>query len=154
MPDQSLPAKVVVAFKGSVQTNGNKWKDRVSVRITLGRRAETRTTQGGGIDILPAEIISRGEFEVPLTTDVLEVPTTPIDPNSLSFWIDSIITKGIFPVITIIKESVNKVPDTGTLSFTAEVYEVVPGDKEGEGAEETYICRFIPSILTSWVRTA
>lgn len=154
MPDQSLPAKVVVAFKGSVQSNGNRWKDRVDVRITLGRRAETRTVQGGDLDILPGEIISRGEFTVPLTTDILEVPTTPIDPNSLSFWIREIIVNGTFPVITIIKESVNKVPDTGTLSFTAEVYEVVPGDKAGESPEELYTCRFIPKIHTSWVRTA
>jgi len=154
MPDQSLPAKVVVAFKGSVQTNGNKWKDRVDIRLTLGREAQTRTVQGGGLDILPGKIISRGEFEVPLTTDILEVPTTPIDPDSLSFWVKSIIVDGVFPVITILKESKNKVPDTGTLSFTAEVYEVVPGDKAGEDPEETYICRFIPKIHTSWVRTA
>jgi len=154
MVDQSLPAKVVVAFKAQITSNGNLWKDHVDVRITLGRRAETRTVQGGGIDVLPAEIISRGEFQVPLTTDILEVPSTPIDPDSLSFWVREIITNGKFPVITITKKSLNKVPDTGTLSFTAEVYEVVPGDKEGEDADEKYIVRFIPTIHTSWVRTA
>lgn len=154
MPDQSLPAKVVIAFKAEIRTNGNLWKDRVSVRLTLGRRAETRTVQGGGIDVLPAEIISSGEFEVPLTTDILEVPTTPIDPNSLSFWVNEILNNGKFPVITITKISKNKVPDTSTLSFTAEVTEIVPGDKEGEEAEEKYICRFIPTIHTSWIRTA
>lgn len=154
MADQSLPAKVVVAFKGEIKTNGNLWKDRVSVRLTLGRRAETRTVQGGGVDVLPAEIISRGEFEVPMTTDILEVPVTPIDPNSLSFWVREILVNGKFPVITITKASKNKVPDTGTLSFTAEVYEVVPADKEGEEAEELYVCRFIPTIYTSWIRTA
>jgi len=91
MVDQFLTQKVVIAFKAKVQTNGNLWKDKVSVRVTLGRRAETRTVQGGGIDILPAEIISAGEFEVPLTTDVLETVVTPVDPNTLSFWIHSIL---------------------------------------------------------------
>lgn len=154
MPDQSLTSKVVVAFKGSVQTNGNKWKDRVDVRITIGRRGERRTVQGGGLDVLPAEIISEGEFTVPLSTDVLEVPATPIDPNSLSFWMEEIINNGKFPLITIIKESINQVPDTATLTFTARVTEIVPGDKEGESPEELYTVRFVPVTLTSFVRTA
>ncbi len=153
MADQSLTAKVVVAFKGSVQTNGNKWKDHVDIRLTIGRRAERRTVQGGGIDVLPAEIISEGEFEVPFTTDVLEVPATPVDADSLSFWIDAIIA-GSFPLITIVKESVNQVPDTATLTFTARVTEIVPGNKEGEEATESYILRFVPVTLTSFVRSA
>ena len=154
MPDQSLTAKVVVAFKGSVKTNGNKWKDHVDIRLTIGRRAERRTVQGGGLDVLPAEIISSGEFEVPLSTDILEIPTTPIDPNSLSFWMEAIVNDGAFPLITIIKESVNQVPNTATLTFTARVTEIVPGDKAGEDPAETYIVRFIPVTHTSFIRSA
>lgn len=153
MVNQFLPAKVVVAFKAAISTNGNLWKDRVDVRLTLGRRAEKRTVQGGAIGILPAEIISEGEFEVPMSTDVVETVHPPVNPDSISFWIYSIVTLGVLPVITISKINENKDADKGTLLFTAEVFEVVPGDKTGEDAEEKCIVKFVPTILTSFLRT-
>ena len=152
MVDQFLTQKVVIAFKAKIQTNGNLWKDKVSVRVTLGRRGEARTVQGGGIDILPAEIISAGEFEVPLTTDVLETITTPVGPDSLSFWIFEILVNGKFPDITIIKIDENRDANTATLEFVATITEIVPGDKE-EGADEKCIVRFIPKTLTKFVRS-
>lgn len=153
MVDQFLTQKVTVAFKAKISTNADLWKDEVLVRLTLGRRGESRTVQGGGIDILPAEIISSGEFEVPLTTDVLEVPTTPINPDSLSFWINEILNNGAFPELTITKVSENRDGDTGTLSFTGIITEIVPGDKEKNVADEKTIVRFVPKTYTSFVRT-
>lgn len=153
MVDQFLTAKVVVSFKAQIQTNGDLWKDDVQVRLTLGRRAETRTVQGGGIDALPAEIISAGEFEVPLTTDVVEVPSTPINPDSLSFWIKEIFD-GIFPVITILYQAENQAGETVTLSFDSFVTEVTPMEKlqPAAGATQQCIVRFIPKDYTSFRR--
>jgi len=153
MTDQCLTAKVVVAFKAQIQTNGDLWKDEVLVRLTLGRRGERRTVQGGGIDVLPAEIISEGEFEVPLATDVVEVPATPVSADSLSFWINSILVTGAFPEITIIYQAENRDGDKGTLNFTAVVTEVVPMDKEDGNADQKTIIRFVPKTYTSFVRT-
>jgi len=153
MVDQFLTAKVVVAFKAQIQTNGDLWKDEVLVRLTLGRRAESRTVQGGGIDILPAEIISSGEFEVPLATDVLETVTTPVNPDSLSFWVHSILVTGAFPDITIIKIDENRDANTATLEFVATITEIVPGDKEEGNADEKVIVRFIPKTFTKFVRS-
>ena len=154
MVDQFLTAKVVVSFKAQIQTNGDLWKDDVQVRLTLGRRAETRTVQGGAIDAIPAEIISSGEFEVPLTTDVVEVPATPINPDSLSFWINEILNTGAFPVITILYQSENQAGETATLSFDAFVTEVTPMEKlqPAAGATQQCIVRFIPKVFTSFRR--
>lgn len=152
MVDQFLTAKVAIAFKEQIQTNADLWKDEVMVRLTLGRRAETRTVQGGGIDVLPAEIISSGEFEVPLTTDVIETVDPPINPDSLSFWTQAIFD-GNFPLITIIKQDENRDADKATILFTARVTEVVPGDKEEGNADVKTIIRFIPVTYTSWLRT-
>ena len=153
MVDQFLTAKVVVNIKAQIQTNGDLWKDDVQVRLTLGRRGEKRTVQGGGIDILPAEIISEGEFEVPLATDVLETVDPPISPDSLSFWIQEIFD-GKFPEITIIYRAENRDGDSGTLNFTAIVTEVVPMDKDqpSSSADQKCIIRFIPKTYTSFIR--
>lgn len=151
MVDQFLTAKVVVAFKAQISTNGDLWKDEVKVRLTLGRRAERRTVQGGGLDVLPAEIISEGEFEVPLTSDVIETVHPPVNPDSLSYWIKSILTDGDLPDITVTKQSENRDGDQPVLSFTATVTEIVPGDKEDD-AHETSIIRFVPKTLTSFIR--
>jgi len=153
MVDQFLTQKVVVAFKAQIKTNNNLWKDEVFVRVTLGRRAETRTVQGGGLDILPAEIISSGEFEVPLTTDVLETVDPAVNPDSLSFWIQEIIDNGAFPDITIIKIDENRDANTATLEFVAAITEIVPGDKEEADADEKVIVRFIPKTHTKFVRS-
>jgi len=154
MVDQFLTAKVVVSFKAQIQTNGDLWKDDVQVRLTLGRRGEARTVQGGGIDILPAEIISSGEFEVPLTTDVIETVDPPISPDSLSFWIQEIFD-GKFPEITIIYQGENRDANKATLNFTAIVTEVQPMDKlqPSAGASQQCIVRFIPKTYTSFIRT-
>lgn len=153
MVDQFLTAKVVISIKAQIQTNGDLWKDDVQVRLTLGRRGERRTVQGGGIDILPAEIISTGEFEVPLTTDVVEVPSTPVNPDSLSFWIKAILD-GDFPELTILYQSENKDGDVTIMSFTAIVTEVQPMDKlqPSAGADMKTIIRFVPKTYTSFVR--
>lgn len=155
MVDQFLTQKVVISFKGQIKTNGNLWKDDVQVRLTLGRRGEARTVQGGGIDILPAEIISNGEFEVPLTTDVIETVTPPVSPDSLSFWIYEILVNGAFPDITIIFQGENKDADKAILNFVASVTEVSPMDKlqPAAGADQKCIVRFIPKTFTSFIRT-
>lgn len=155
MVDQFLTQKVVISFKGQIKTNNNLWKDDVQVRLTLGRRGEARTVQGGGIDILPAEIISNGEFEVPLATDVIEILTTPANPDSLSFWIHEILVNGKFPDITIIYQSENRDGDKVTLNFIATVTEVSPKDKlqPSAGADQKCIVRFIPKTFTSFIRT-
>jgi len=154
MVDQFLTAKVVVSFKAQIQTNGDLWKDDVQVKLTLGRRAERRTVQGGAIDALPAEIISEGEFEVPLATDVVETVSTPISPDSLSFWINAILNTGAFPEITIIYQATNRDGDTATLNFTAFVTEVSPMDKlqPNAGADQKCIVRFIPKTYTNFIR--
>lgn len=152
MVDQFLTGKVVVAFKMKISTNSDLWKDSVKARITIGRAAERRTVQGGGLQVLPGEIISTGEFEVPLTTDVIETVNPPVNPDSLSFWMKSIIVDGIFPVVTMTKVDENQAADIISNSFTSEIIEIVPGDKE-EGADEKVIVRFIPTIHTSFIRT-
>ena len=153
MVDQFLTQKVTIAFKAKVLTNGDLRKDEVNIRVTLGRRAEARTVQGGGIDILPGEIISSGEFEVPFTTDVVETVTPPVNPDSLSFWIYEILVNGKFPDITIVRSSENRDADVATLNFTAIVTEIVPADKEKGSADEKCIVRFIPKTFTSFIRT-
>jgi len=154
MVDQFLTQKVVISFKAQIKTNDDLWKDDVQVRLTLGRRGEKRTVQGGGIDILPAEIISSGEFEVPLTTDVIETVATPISPDSLAFWIHAILVTGAFPELTIIYQAENRDGDTATLNFTAIVTEVTPMDKlqPSAGADQKCIVRFIPKTYTSFIR--
>lgn len=152
MVDQFLTAKVVVAFKAQIKTNGDLWKDEVLVRLTLGRRAEVRTVQGGGIDVLPGEIISSGEFEVPLATDVIETVDPPVSADSLSFWIQAIYD-GTFPELTIIYQSENRNANKATLNFTAIVTEIVPMDKEEGSADQKCIVRFIPKTYTSFIRT-
>lgn len=152
MVNQFLTAKVVVAFKAEIQTNGDIWKDQVDVRLTIGRRAEKRTVQGGDIDVLPAELINEGEFEVPMTTDVIETVNPPVNPDSLAFWINEIWKNGKFPDITIIKKDENRDANTATLIFIATVTEIVPGDKEGEEADEVCIVRFVPKTFTSFIR--
>lgn len=153
MVDQFLTQKVTVAYKAKISTNSNLWKDEVDVRVTLGRRGEARTVQGGGIDIIPAEIISNGEFEVPLATDVLETVDPAVNPDSLSFWIQSILDNGAFPDVTITKVSENRDANTATLEFVATILDIVPGDKaKGEATEKTVV-RFIPKTFTKFVRS-
>lgn len=153
MTDQFLTQKVTVAFKAQIQTNGDLWKDEVLVRLTLGRRGEKRTVQGGGIDVLPAEIISEGEFEVPLATDVIEAVSTPVNVDSLSYWIYSILVLGAFPELTILRKHENRDADVGTMSFTAIVTDITPGDKEDGNADEKCTVRFVPKTYTSFVRS-
>lgn len=152
MTDQFLTAKVTVAFKAQIQTNGDLWKDEVLVRLVLGRRGERRTVQGGGLDVLPAEIISEGEFEVPLATDVVEAVDPAVNPDSISYWIQEILDNGKFPEITIIRQSENRDGDTATLNFTAFVTEIEPSNKEEGSADEKCIVRFIPKTYTSFIR--
>lgn len=154
MTDQFLTQKVVINIKAQLQTNGDLWKDNVQVRLTLGRRGERRTVQGGGIDVLPAEIISEGEFEVPLTTDVIETVSTPVNPDSLSFWINEILNNGAFPELTIIYRTENRDGDTATLNFTAIVTEIVPAEKDepSSSADQQCIVRFIPKTYTNFIR--
>jgi len=153
MVDQFLVGKVVISIKAQIQTNGDLWKDDVQVRLTLGRRGEARTVQGGGIDILPAEIVSSGEFEVPLTTDVVETVDPPVSPDSLSFWIQAIFD-GTLPELTILYQAENRDGDLATLSFTAVVTDIQPMEKlqPAAGADQKCIVRFIPKTYTSFLR--